>query len=107
MRIMNVAPMHRTIGMDAEFSNLTKFPKVRKLLLNRLMRTHSARSTATGAHLRQCPRRVPFSAETGFKCVLLPGGRFPFPSFPRMRESIVDTVKVDPRFRGDDGLLFR
>jgi hypothetical protein len=26
--------------------------------------------------------------------------RFPFPSFPRKRESIVDTVKVDPRFRG-------
>ena len=28
--------------------------------------------------------------------------RFPFPSFPRKRESIVDTVKVDPRLRGDD-----
>ena len=32
------------------------------------------------------------------------GRRFPFPSFPRMRESIVDTAEVDPRFRGDDGL---
>jgi hypothetical protein len=71
MRIMKVAPMHRMIGMDAEFSSLTKFPKVRKFPLNRLMRTHSARSTATGAHLRQCPRRVPFSAATGFKSVLL------------------------------------
>jgi hypothetical protein len=25
-----------------------------------------------------------------------------FPSFPRKRESIADTVKVDPRLRGDD-----
>jgi hypothetical protein len=28
------------------------------------------------------------------------GARFPFPSFPPMRESIVDTVKVDPAFAG-------
>jgi hypothetical protein len=36
------------------------------------------------------------------------GVRFLFPSFPRKRESMVDTAKVNPpsRFRGDDGLLF-
>ena len=28
--------------------------------------------------------------------------RFPFPSFPRKLESIVNTVRVDPRLLGDD-----
>ena len=32
------------------------------------------------------------------------GRAFPFPSFPRKRESIVDTAKLDPRLRGDDEL---
>src|SRR5688500_18924848 len=54
----------------------------------------------------------------GRSCSLFchPGGRFPFPSsprkresapslpsFPRKRESIEDTAEVDPRLRGDDG----
>src|SRR5690349_2392507 len=53
IRMMKVAPMHSTMGMAAALSRRRKFEIDRKLELNRLMRTHRASSTATGAHTRQ------------------------------------------------------
>jgi hypothetical protein len=49
---MNVAPMQSTIGMAAEFNNLIKLPKSKKCLGEH--ENTERKSTATGAHLRQC-----------------------------------------------------
>src|SRR6185437_1500548 len=53
MRMTNVPPMQSTSGTAAELSNPTRFMIEMKLGLKTLIRTQSAKRTATGAQLRQ------------------------------------------------------
>ncbi len=58
MRMTNVAPMHRTMGIEAELRIRMMLLTVRKLPLNSEIRMKRPTSTASGAHLRQCVRRL-------------------------------------------------
>jgi hypothetical protein len=53
MRIIKVAPIERTSGIDAELSSPIRLDVDKKFGLKMRIKMHNATRTATGAHLRQ------------------------------------------------------